>query len=169
MYREMAKRAGCSTTARSQAAAGEQLPSLAVVRAYARALDADPDEPLLRRPPEERSRHLGGHRVVIRDANRRTSPLDVEVVEGREGGDRDAHVCAPLALRNAVSTHRLAGSSHAVEGVFASEALGRRPGIHGGSHGLVCGAGSVAIRGGEGLRGAQDEHCGRNHAVQCCT
>ncbi|MER6711306.1 helix-turn-helix domain-containing protein [Streptomyces sp. NPDC000877] len=43
-YREMAKKAGYSTTALSQAAAGDQLPSLAVVRAYARALDADPEE-----------------------------------------------------------------------------------------------------------------------------
>lgn len=43
-YREMAKRVGYSTTALSQAAAGEQLPSLAVMRAYAEALDADPDE-----------------------------------------------------------------------------------------------------------------------------
>jgi WD40 repeat protein/transcriptional regulator with XRE-family HTH domain len=43
-YREMAERAGYSTTALSQAAAGDQLPSLPVVRAYAQALDADPDE-----------------------------------------------------------------------------------------------------------------------------
>ncbi|KUN58962.1 hypothetical protein AQJ46_42610 [Streptomyces canus] len=43
-YREMAERAGYSTTALSQAAAGDQLPSLAVVRAYAQVLDADPDE-----------------------------------------------------------------------------------------------------------------------------
>lgn len=43
-YREMAERAGYSTTALSQAAAGDQLPTLAVVRAYAEALDADPDE-----------------------------------------------------------------------------------------------------------------------------
>ncbi|MFD9435770.1 hypothetical protein [Streptomyces sp. NPDC060002] len=43
-YREMAQQAGYSITAMSQAAAGEQLPSLAVVRAYAEALDADPDE-----------------------------------------------------------------------------------------------------------------------------
>lgn len=43
-YREIAKRAGYSITAVSQAAAGEQLPSLAVVRAYAEALDGDPDE-----------------------------------------------------------------------------------------------------------------------------
>nr|WP_234381994.1 hypothetical protein [Streptomyces dysideae] len=40
----MARRAGYSTTALSQAAAGEQLPSQAVVRAYAQALDADPGE-----------------------------------------------------------------------------------------------------------------------------
>ncbi|WP_128435021.1 helix-turn-helix domain-containing protein [Streptomyces cyaneus] len=43
-YREMAERAGYSTTALSQAAAGDQLPSLALVRAYAQVLDADPDE-----------------------------------------------------------------------------------------------------------------------------
>ncbi|WP_405467735.1 hypothetical protein [Streptomyces canus] len=43
-YREMAERAGYSTTALSQAAAGEQLPSLALVRAYVQVLDADPDE-----------------------------------------------------------------------------------------------------------------------------
>lgn len=43
-YREMAERAGYSVTALSQAAAGDQLPTLAVVRAYAEALDADPDE-----------------------------------------------------------------------------------------------------------------------------
>ncbi|MFF7647512.1 hypothetical protein [Streptomyces canus] len=43
-YREMAERAGYSTTALSQAAAGDQLPSLPLVRAYVQALDADPDE-----------------------------------------------------------------------------------------------------------------------------
>ena len=43
-YREMAERAGYSITAMSQAAAGNQLPSLAVARVYAEALDADPDE-----------------------------------------------------------------------------------------------------------------------------
>ncbi len=43
-YREMAARVGYSTTALSQAAAGDQLPSLALVRAYAQVLDADPDE-----------------------------------------------------------------------------------------------------------------------------
>ncbi|MFF7795725.1 helix-turn-helix domain-containing protein [Streptomyces sp. NPDC007991] len=43
-YREIAQRAGYSITAVSQAAAGEQLPTLAVVRAYAEALDGDPDE-----------------------------------------------------------------------------------------------------------------------------
>ncbi|MDC2957924.1 hypothetical protein PO587_26040 [Streptomyces gilvifuscus] len=42
-YRKMAERAGYSTTALSQAAAGDQLPSLALVRAYAEVLDADPD------------------------------------------------------------------------------------------------------------------------------
>lgn len=43
-YREMARRAGYSTTALSQAAAGDQLPSLALVRAYAEALGADPED-----------------------------------------------------------------------------------------------------------------------------
>ncbi|WP_216587599.1 nSTAND1 domain-containing NTPase [Streptomyces brasiliscabiei] len=43
-YREMAARTGYSITAMSQAAAGDQLPSPPVVRAYAEALDADPDE-----------------------------------------------------------------------------------------------------------------------------
>ncbi|MDQ1069043.1 nSTAND1 domain-containing NTPase [Streptomyces canus] len=43
-YREMAERSGYSLTAMSQAAAGDRLPSPAVVRAYAEALDADPDE-----------------------------------------------------------------------------------------------------------------------------
>ncbi|CAM5727657.1 WD40 repeat domain-containing protein OS=Streptomyces tendae OX=1932 GN=GUR47_30980 PE=4 SV=1 [Streptomyces tendae] len=42
-YREMAERAGYSVTAMSQAAAGDALPSLAVARAYAEVLDADPD------------------------------------------------------------------------------------------------------------------------------
>jgi WD40 repeat protein len=40
----MAQRSGYSTTALSQAAAGDQLPSPAVVRAYAEAVDADPEE-----------------------------------------------------------------------------------------------------------------------------
>ncbi|MEW2397643.1 hypothetical protein [Streptomyces sp. NPDC046862] len=43
-YREMAERARYSITAMSQAAAGDQLPSLAVVRAYADALGADAEE-----------------------------------------------------------------------------------------------------------------------------
>ncbi|MEU3937215.1 hypothetical protein AB0E85_35050 [Streptomyces sp. NPDC029044] len=40
----MAKRAGYSLTAMSQAAPGDQLPSRAVVRAYDEAPNADPDE-----------------------------------------------------------------------------------------------------------------------------
>ncbi|WP_328285639.1 nSTAND1 domain-containing NTPase [Streptomyces sp. GQFP] len=43
-YREMAQRVPYSASALSQAAAGEQLPSLAVVVAYAEALDADAGE-----------------------------------------------------------------------------------------------------------------------------
>jgi WD40 repeat protein/transcriptional regulator with XRE-family HTH domain len=43
-YREMARRTDYSPSALSQAAAGEVLPSLAVVLAYASALDADPAE-----------------------------------------------------------------------------------------------------------------------------
>ncbi|MGW1779476.1 nSTAND1 domain-containing NTPase [Streptomyces sp. NPDC002143] len=43
-YRTMAKKAGFSATTLSQAAAGERLPSLAVVEGYARACGADPGE-----------------------------------------------------------------------------------------------------------------------------
>ncbi|GGO42842.1 nSTAND1 domain-containing NTPase [Streptomyces lasiicapitis] len=43
-YRVMARQASYSVTALSQAAAGERLPSLAVVRAYAEACGADPEE-----------------------------------------------------------------------------------------------------------------------------
>ncbi|GHC83950.1 nSTAND1 domain-containing NTPase [Streptomyces flavofungini] len=43
-YRVMAQRAGYSVTALSQAAAGDKLPSLAVVRTYAEACGADPQE-----------------------------------------------------------------------------------------------------------------------------
>ncbi|MGI5452407.1 hypothetical protein ACQEWB_04325 [Streptomyces sp. CA-249302] len=43
-YREMARRANYSSSALAAAAAGEQLPSSAVVLAYARALDADREE-----------------------------------------------------------------------------------------------------------------------------
>ncbi|MFE9098748.1 DNA-binding protein [Streptomyces sp. NPDC007264] len=41
-YREMARRAGYSVSALSQAAAGDRLPSLAVALAYVRACDGDP-------------------------------------------------------------------------------------------------------------------------------
>ncbi|MEU9452740.1 hypothetical protein [Streptomyces sp. NPDC048277] len=43
-YRTMAKAAGFSATTLSQAAAGERLPSLAVVQGYARACGGDPDD-----------------------------------------------------------------------------------------------------------------------------
>lgn len=43
-YRAMARTAGFSATTLSQAAAGERLPSLAVVQGYARACGADPGE-----------------------------------------------------------------------------------------------------------------------------
>ncbi|MDX2932743.1 hypothetical protein [Streptomyces ipomoeae] len=78
-YREMAQRAGYSTTAMSQAAAGDQLPSLAVVRAYAEALDADPDEwerrwretdAEVRAPaPDERSPYRGLARFEADDSD----------------------------------------------------------------------------------------------------
>ncbi|MET8976323.1 helix-turn-helix domain-containing protein [Streptomyces sp. NPDC004539] len=78
-YREMAGRAGYSITAMSQAAAGEQLPSLAVVRAYAEALDADPEEwerrwrdtdALLREPaPDERPPYRGLARFEADDSD----------------------------------------------------------------------------------------------------
>ncbi|MGC9541982.1 hypothetical protein [Streptomyces sp. UG1] len=43
-YRKMAEAAGFSATTLSQAAAGERLPSLAVVQGYVRACGGDPDE-----------------------------------------------------------------------------------------------------------------------------
>jgi transcriptional regulator with XRE-family HTH domain len=43
-YRKMAETAGFSPTTLSQAAAGERLPSLAVVQGYVRACGGDPDE-----------------------------------------------------------------------------------------------------------------------------
>ncbi|MCL8010996.1 hypothetical protein [Streptomyces sp. AS02] len=43
-YRQMAETAGFSATTLSQAAAGERLPSLAVVQGYVRACGGDPDE-----------------------------------------------------------------------------------------------------------------------------
>ncbi|MFM9584088.1 nSTAND1 domain-containing NTPase [Streptomyces caniscabiei] len=85
-YREMAQRAGFSVTALSQAAAGDQLPSLAVVRAYAEALDADPDEwerrwreadAAVRAPaPDERPPYRGLARF---------EPDDTDLFFGREG------------------------------------------------------------------------------------
>ncbi|WP_306960133.1 nSTAND1 domain-containing NTPase [Streptomyces afghaniensis] len=85
-YREIAQRAGYSITAVSQAAAGEQLPSLAVVRAYAEALDGDPDEwerrwretdAEVRAPaPDERPPYRGLARF---------EPDDSDLFFGREG------------------------------------------------------------------------------------
>lgn len=85
-YREMAQRAGFSLTALSQAAAGDQLPSLAVVRAYTEALDADPDEwerrwreadGAVRAPaPDERPPYRGLARF---------EPDDTDLFFGREG------------------------------------------------------------------------------------
>ncbi|WP_406117638.1 helix-turn-helix domain-containing protein [Streptomyces sp. NBC_00989] len=43
-YRELAVRSGCSASTLIRAVAGEQMPKLKTVRAYALACDADPDE-----------------------------------------------------------------------------------------------------------------------------
>ncbi|MDQ0753340.1 WD40 repeat protein/transcriptional regulator with XRE-family HTH domain [Streptomyces africanus] len=100
-YREIAQRAGYSITAVSQAAAGEQLPSLAVVRAYAEALDGDPDEwerrwrkadAEVRAPaPDERPPYRGLARF---------EPDDSDLFFGREGLVTD--------LRELVREHRFA-------------------------------------------------------------
>jgi WD40 repeat protein/transcriptional regulator with XRE-family HTH domain len=100
-YREMAERAGYSTTALSQAAAGDQLPTLAVVRAYARSLDADPEEwearwreadtELRASAPEERAPYRGLARF---------EPADCDLFFGREA-------LLPELLR-LVRTHRFA-------------------------------------------------------------
>ncbi|MER6081364.1 WD40 repeat domain-containing protein [Streptomyces sp. NPDC001833] len=61
-YRAMAQRVPYSASALSQAAAGEQLPTLAVVRAYAEALDADAQEWEERwREADEAAREAAAH------------------------------------------------------------------------------------------------------------
>ncbi|WP_234390444.1 helix-turn-helix domain-containing protein [Streptomyces sp. MMG1533] len=85
----MAERAGYSTTALSQAAAGDQLPSPAVVRAYAEALvptrtsgngAGGRQTPRSGRPRRTRGRRTGGWpvsspaTVICSSAGRRSSP-----------------------------------------------------------------------------------------------
>ncbi|WNM35772.1 hypothetical protein RKE30_38150 [Streptomyces sp. Li-HN-5-11] len=67
-YRTMAKAAGFSATALSQAAAGDRLPSLAVVRGYVRACGGDPEEWVLRWKEAEAEATSRGTVGVAEDA-----------------------------------------------------------------------------------------------------
>ncbi|MFF9803574.1 helix-turn-helix domain-containing protein [Streptomyces coeruleorubidus] len=89
-YREMAERAGYSTTALSQAAAGDQLPTLSVARAYAEALDADPDEweARWREADAELRAPAAGERAPYRGLAR-FEPGDSDLFFGREALARD--------------------------------------------------------------------------------
>ncbi|EPH44765.1 DNA-binding protein [Streptomyces aurantiacus] len=71
-YRAMAQRAAYSVTALSQAAAGEKLPSLAVVRAYAEACGADPQEWERRR--HEAARELADEPAADAEGDAARSP-----------------------------------------------------------------------------------------------
>ncbi|MEU5547056.1 hypothetical protein AB0G85_32465 [Streptomyces sioyaensis] len=66
-YRTMTKAAGFSATALSQAAAGERLPSLAVVRGYVRAREADPAEwePRWKEAEATAARAAGRSRILV--------------------------------------------------------------------------------------------------------
>ncbi|MGW0758254.1 nSTAND1 domain-containing NTPase [Streptomyces sp. NPDC002814] len=84
-YREMAERAGYSTTALSQAAAGDQLPTLAVVRAYAETLGADPDEWETRwREADAESRAPAADERAPYRGLARFEPADSDLFFGRE-------------------------------------------------------------------------------------
>lgn len=100
-YREVAERAGYSTTALSQAAAGDQLPTLAVVRAYAEALDADPDkwEARWREADAELRAPAAGERAPYRGLAR-FEPDDSDLFFGREALARE--------LLNLARAHRFA-------------------------------------------------------------
>ncbi|WP_240806343.1 helix-turn-helix domain-containing protein [Streptomyces tibetensis] len=100
-YREMAERAGYSTTALSQAAAGDQLPTLAVVRAYADALDADPDEWEARwREADAESRAPTADERAPYRGLARFEPADSDLFFGREALVRE--------LLDLAHTHRFA-------------------------------------------------------------
>ncbi|MFI7016960.1 helix-turn-helix domain-containing protein [Streptomyces sp. NPDC050164] len=100
-YREMAERAGYSTTALSQAAAGDQLPTLAVVRAYAEALNADADEweARWREADAELRAPAADERAPYRGLAR-FEPDDSDLFFGREALARE--------LLNLARTHRFA-------------------------------------------------------------
>ncbi|MGW0709547.1 nSTAND1 domain-containing NTPase [Streptomyces sp. NPDC002643] len=80
-YRAMAGRTRYSVSALSQAAAGEQLPSLALVLAYVEALDADPGE------WEERWRQA--HRAAARSGRDGEAAPPYRGLARYEPGDRD--------------------------------------------------------------------------------
>ncbi|MGW0948933.1 nSTAND1 domain-containing NTPase [Streptomyces sp. NPDC002623] len=87
-YRTMAQRVPYSASALSQAAAGEQLPTLAVVRAYAEALDADAQEWEGRwREADEAAREAAAHTGDAAPPYRglaRFEPHDSDLFFGRD-------------------------------------------------------------------------------------
>lgn len=102
-YREMAGRTRYSTSALSQAAAGEQLPSLALVLAYAQALKADTGQ------WEERWREA--HRAVVRSGQDAEAVPPYRGLTRYEADDRELFFGRDNlvgALLELVGEHRIA-------------------------------------------------------------
>jgi WD40 repeat protein/transcriptional regulator with XRE-family HTH domain len=85
-YRAMAQRTRVSVTALSRAASGERLPSVAVVRAYARACGADPDvwERRLKAAAEEATPYCAVEGGSPYQGLARFEPADRELFFGRD-------------------------------------------------------------------------------------
>ncbi|MGW6348289.1 nSTAND1 domain-containing NTPase [Streptomyces sp. NPDC055080] len=101
-YREMARRAHYSVTSLSQAAAGEQLPSLAVTLAYAEACGGDPQE------WERRWREVAQDLVVHRDED---VPSPYQGLARFEPGDHErffGRAALVEDVRGLVLAHRFA-------------------------------------------------------------
>ncbi|GAV38960.1 nSTAND1 domain-containing NTPase [Streptomyces acidiscabies] len=101
-YRTMAQRTGLSVTALSRAASGERLASAAVVRAYAQACGADPDE-------WERRRQAVAEEAGPQGAEEGNSPY--QGLARFELGDRDLFFGRDRLVEDAlklVSAHRFA-------------------------------------------------------------
>lgn len=101
-YREMARRAHYSVTSLSRAAAGEQLPSLAVTLAYAEACGGDPQE------WERRWREVAQDLVVHRDED---LPSPYQGLARFEPGDHErffGRAALVEDVRGLVLAHRFA-------------------------------------------------------------
>ncbi|MFJ2608742.1 helix-turn-helix domain-containing protein [Streptomyces sp. NPDC087425] len=91
-YRAMSQLADVSVTALSQAAAGERLPSAAVVRAYARACGAEPDdwERRLKAVAEEAAPYRGADSESPYRGTEPFQPGDRDLFFGRDRAAEDA-------------------------------------------------------------------------------